>query len=149
MARYTGPKCKLCRRERTKLFLKGARCEGPKCAVAPNRRDYPPGAHSWRRGKPSEYAFQLREKQKVKRFYGILDRQFRKYFRESERARGNTGENLLVILERRLDNAVARLGFGKSRAESRQLVRHGHVTVNGRRVNIRCAKILRCRSRSN
>ena len=137
MARYTGPKCKLCRRERTKLFLKGVRCDGPKCAVAPNRRDYPPGAaRSWRRGKPSDYALQLREKQKVKRFYGILDRQFRSYFKESERLRGNTGENLMVILERRLDNAVSRLGFGKSRAESRQLIRHGHITVNGRRVDI-------------
>ena len=136
MARYTGPKCRLCRREGAKLFLKGTRCESPKCAAESGRRDFPPGMRTWRRGKPSDYALQLREKQKVKRYYGILDRQFRKYFKEAESRRGNTGENLLVALERRLDNVVTRLGLGKSRSEGRQLVCHGHVNVNGRRVDI-------------
>lgn len=134
MARYTGPKCKLCRREGMKLFLKGARCDTAKCALT--RREYPPGMHSWRRGKFSEFGVQLREKQKVKRAYGILERQFRNYFRKAERAKGNTGENLLVALERRLDNVVFLAGLAPSRAAARQLVRHGHVFVNGRRVNI-------------
>jgi len=136
MARYTGPKCRLCRRERMRLFLKGTRCDSVKCPVGSGRRDYPPGVNSWRRSKVSDYALQLREKQKVKRFYGILDRQFRKYFNEAVRMRGNTGENLLLLLERRLDNAVLLLGFGKSRSDARQIVRHGHVLVNGRRTDI-------------
>ncbi len=138
MARYTGPVCRLCRREGQKLFLKGARCTSPKCAL--ERRDYPPGQHGqmarFRRGQPTDYFRQLREKQKVKRVYGILERQFRRYFREALRTPGLTGENLLILLERRLDNVVYRLGFADSRAQARQLVQHGHFTVNGRRVTI-------------
>jgi SSU ribosomal protein S4P len=120
------------------LFLKGARCTSPKCAL--ERRDYPPGQHGqvarFRRGQPTDYFRQLREKQKVKRVYGILERQFRRYFREALRTPGLTGENLLILLERRLDNVVYRLGFADSRAQARQLVQHGHFTVNGRRVTI-------------
>jgi len=134
MARHTGPVCRLCRREGMKLFLKGARCETAKCAIS--RREYPPGMHSWRRGKFSEYGTQLREKQKLKRAYGLLEKQFRLYFEEAERKKGNTGENLLVLLERRLDNVVYLLGFASSRAQGRQLITHGHLTVNGRRVDI-------------
>ena len=138
MARYTGPVCRLCRREGQKLFLKGARCTSPKCAL--ERRDYPPGQHGqvarFRRGQPTDYFRQLREKQKVKRVYGVLERQFRRYFREALRTPGLTGENLLILLERRLDNVVYRLGFADSRAQARQLVQHGHFTVNGRRVTI-------------
>ncbi len=139
MARYTGPVCKLCRRERQKLFLKGARCYSAKCAM--ERRDYPPGDHGrfsrMRRGRrPSDYARQLREKQKLRRMYGVLERQFRRYFRKAERQPGLTAENLIVLLERRMDNVVYRLGFADSRAQARQLVQHGHFTVNGRRVTI-------------
>jgi small subunit ribosomal protein S4 len=138
MARYTGPVCKVCRREGQKLFLKGARCYSPKCAL--ERREYPPGEHGrmarFRRRRPSDYALQLREKQKLRRTYGVLERQFRRYFREAERQSGLTGENLVVLLERRMDNAVYRLGFADSRAQARQLVQHGHFTVNGRRVTI-------------
>lgn len=138
MARYTGPVCRLCRREGQKLFLKGERCTSPKCAL--ERRDYPPGQHGqiarFRRGQPTDYFRQLREKQKVKRVYGILERQFRRYFREALRTPGLTGENLLILLERRLDNVVYRLGFADSRAQARQLVQHGHFTVNGRRVTV-------------
>lgn len=138
MARYTGPVCKLCRREGQKLFLKGERCYSPKCAV--ERRDYPPGEHGrlsrFRRNRPSDYAIQLREKQKLRRIYGILERQFRRYFREAERQPGMTGENLITLLERRLDNVVYRAGFADSRAQARQLVQHGHFTVNDRRVTI-------------
>ena len=134
MGRETSPKCKLCRREGMKLMLKGTRCETAKCAI--NRRDYPPGMHAWRRSKFSAYGVQLREKQKVKRFYGVLDRQFRRYFEEAERQKGNTGENLLVALERRLDNVVCRLGMAASRHQARQLITHGHLEVNGRRVTI-------------
>lgn len=138
MARYTGPVCKLCRREGEKLFLKGARCYSPKCAI--ERRDYPPGEHGrlarYRRRRPSDYAIQLREKQKLRRIYGVLERQFRRYFREAERLPGLTGENLISLLERRLDSVVYRLGFADSRAQARQLVGHGHFTVNGRRVTI-------------
>jgi len=138
MARYTGPVCKLCRREGQKLFLKGERCLSSKCAL--ERRDYPPGAHGqmtrFRRQRPSDYYRQLREKQKVRRVYGVLERQFRRYFREAERRPGLTGENLLLLLERRLDNVVYRLGFADSRAQARQLVQHGHFTVNGRRTTI-------------
>ncbi len=137
MARYTGPVCKLCRREGEKLLLKGERCFTPKCAL--ERRAYAPGMHGRQaqfRRKESEYGLQLREKQKTRRIYGVLERQFRRYFREAERRKGLTGVNLLVILESRLDNVVYRLGFADSRAQARQLVRHGHFDVNGRKTNI-------------
>lgn len=136
MARYTGPVCKLCRREGLKLFLKGERCFTPKCAVESNRRPYPPGQHTQRRRKVSEYGIQLREKQKARFIYGVLERQFRRHFGEAERRTGSTGENLLRILEMRLDNVVFRLGFAESRAQARQLVTHGHITVNGNKVDI-------------
>jgi small subunit ribosomal protein S4 len=134
LARYTNSVCRLCRREGLKLFLKGARCYTDKCAI--ERRNYPPGEHGQGRPKFSEYALQLREKQKVKRIYGVQERQFRLYFEMAERSRGITGEILLQLLERRLDNMVYRMGFATSRAEGRQLVRHGHVAVNGRKVDI-------------
>ncbi len=134
MARYTDAVCRLCRREGQKLFLKGDRCYTDKCAVA--RRSYAPGQHGQARSKVSEYGTQLREKQKAKRYYGILEDQFRGYFELASKRKGQTGENLLSILESRLDNVVYRLGFAMSRAEARQLVRHGHFTVNGRKVNI-------------
>ncbi|HEX28501.1 TPA: 30S ribosomal protein S4 [Candidatus Poribacteria bacterium] len=134
MSKYLGPVCKLCRREGMKLFLKGQRCFTDKCAF--ERRPYPPGEHGRRSSKLSPYGIQLREKQKVKRLYGVLERQFKKYFRMAERQRGITGENLLRILESRLDNVVYRMGFASSRREARQLVHHGHFTVNGRRVDI-------------
>jgi small subunit ribosomal protein S4 len=139
MARYTGPVCKLCRREGEKLYLKGARCFSPKCPFERDR-DYPPGEHGrmarFRRRRSSDYSRQLREKQKLRRIYGVLERQFRRYFREAERRPGLTGENLLVVLESRLDNVIYRLGFGDSRAHARQLVQHGHFVVNGHRTNI-------------
>jgi small subunit ribosomal protein S4 len=135
VARYTGPVCRLCRRERMKLFLKGERCFKEKCAI--ERRGYPPGQHGQRRGRRSlNYGPQLREKQKVKRIYGILEQQFRKYFQEAERRKGITGENLLILLERRLDNVVYSLGFASSRAQARQLVRHGHISIDGRKITI-------------
>lgn len=135
MARYTGPVCRLCRRERMKLFLKGDRCFKEKCAI--ERRGYPPGQHGQRRGRRSlGYGPQLREKQKVKRIYGVLEKQFRNYFKEAEKKRGVTGDNLLISLERRLDNAVYSLGFASSRAQARQLVRHGHVEIDGRKTTI-------------
>jgi small subunit ribosomal protein S4 len=134
MARYVGPVCKLCRREGMKLYLKGERCYSEKCAYT--RRPYPPGQHGQGRIKLSEYAVRLREKQKVRRVYGVLERQFRSYFFEASRRKGRTGEEMLALLERRLDNAVHRLGFAASRAEARQLVRHGHVHVNGKRLDI-------------
>lgn len=134
MARYLGPVCKQCRREGVKLFLKGSRCLGPKCAI--EKRAYPPGMHGQRRHKPTEYSIQLREKQKVRRIYGVLERQFRKIYAEAERLPGATGENLLRLLELRLDNVVYRLGFADSRRQARQLVIHGHFTVNNRRVNV-------------
>lgn len=134
MARYTGNKCKLCRREGMKLFLKGQRCFTDKCALS--RRDYPPGVHAQRRSKVTEYGVRLREKQKLKRIYGVFERQFKLYFQEAERLRGNTGENLLTLLERRLDNVVLASGFALSRNHARQLINHGHFTVNGRRVDV-------------
>jgi small subunit ribosomal protein S4 len=134
MARYTGPDCKLCRRERQKLYLKGTRCEGPKCAI--ERRPYPPGEHGRGRIRESEYLLQLREKQKARRIYGVLERQFRNYYQEASRQSGLTGENLLILLETRLDNVLYRGGLARSRDEARQLVRHRHVQVNGRTVNI-------------
>jgi small subunit ribosomal protein S4 len=134
LARYTDSVCRLCRREGLKLFLKGERCYTDKCAI--ERRNYPPGEHGQGRPKFSEYALQLREKQKVKRMYGVLESQFRRYFEMAERSRGITGEMLLQFLERRLDNMIYRMGFATSRAEARQLVRHGHFEINSRKVNI-------------
>jgi len=134
LARYTGPSCRLCRRENTELFLKGDRCYTDKCAI--KRRNYPPGQHGQGRSKVSDYGTQLREKQKVRRIYGLLEKQFRGYFATADRMKGVTGENLLSLLERRLDNTIYRLGFASSRTESRQLVRHGHFTLNGRKINI-------------
>jgi small subunit ribosomal protein S4 len=134
MGRTTDPVCKLCRREGMKLFLKGSRCESPKCAI--DRRNVAPGMHGYRRGKPSEYGIRLREKQKLKRFYGVFERQFRRYFELASRSPENTGEQLLSIMERRLDNVVHRLGFAPSRAAARQLVSHGHVSLNGRACDI-------------
>ncbi len=134
MARYTGPVCRLCRREGAKLFLKGDRCYSDKCSV--ERRPYPPGDHGQGRQRRSDYATQLREKQKVKRMYGLLEKQFRLAFAKAERQKGVTGANLLTLLERRLDNAVFRCGFASTRSEARQLVAHGHFLVNGRKVDV-------------
>src|SRR5690606_9028476 len=134
MARYTGPVCRLCRREGQKLYLKGDKCYTDKCPVA--RRNYAPGQHGQARKKLTEYGLQLREKQKVRRFYGIQESQMRKYFEMADKMKGITGENLLKILELRFDNVVYRMGFASSRAEARQLVRHGHFTVNGKKVDI-------------
>ncbi|NBO46734.1 MAG: 30S ribosomal protein S4 [Actinobacteria bacterium] len=134
MARYTGADCKRCRREKVKLFLKGSKCESPKCPI--ESRPYPPGQHGRGRSKDSEYLLQMREKQKCARIYGVLEKQFRGYYEEAQRRSGKTGENLLVLLESRLDNVVYRAGFAKSRDMARQLVRHGHFTVNGTKVDI-------------
>lgn len=134
MARYTGPHCRLCRREGLKLYLKGDRCYTGKCAI--DRRSYAPGQHGQGRKKVSEYGIQLREKQKARRIYGVLEKPFRNYFERAEHQGGVTGENLLRLLERRLDNVIYRLGLGASRVEARQLVLHGHFTVNGKKVNI-------------
>ncbi len=134
MARYLGPSCRLCRREGIQLYLKGDRCYTDKCAI--ERRHYPPGQHGQRRSKLSDYGLQLREKQKVKRIYGVLEKQFRGYFEKAERQKGVTGTNLLVLLERRLDNVVYRLGFANSRAQARLMVRHGLVMVNGGKVTL-------------
>ncbi len=154
MARYTESVCRLCRREGMKLFLKGDRCFKDKCAI--ERRNYPPGQHGRRRSKLLGYGIQLREKQKVKRIYGLLERPFRLTFQRAERRKGITGANLLQELERRLDNVVYSLGFAASRAQARQLVRHGHVTVNGRKVTIPSARVskgyvvaIKDKSRSN
>src|SRR4051795_11208982 len=134
MARYTGPDCKLCRREKTKLFLKGAKCDSPKCPI--EIRPYPPGEHGRNRPKEGDYLQQIREKQKARRIYGILERQFHGYYVEASRKHGRTGETMLQLLERRLDNVVFRAGFAKSRDMARQLVRHGHFMVNGKKVDI-------------
>lgn len=134
MARYTDAKCRLCRREGQMLYLKGNRCYTGKCAV--KRRESPPGMHGWRRIRPKQYGIRLREKQKVKRWYGVLDRQFQRMFNLAERQKGNTGENLLSLLERRLDSALYWSGFASSRAHARQMIRHGHVRVNDRKVDI-------------
>jgi small subunit ribosomal protein S4 len=134
MARYAGPVCRLCRRDGMKLFLKGSRCDTPKCAI--ERRDSPPGQQTHRRTKLTDYGIHLREKQKVKHYYGVLERQFRRYFASAERSKGNTGDMLMRLLERRLDNVICRLGFGLSRGQARQVVNHGHITVNGRRVDV-------------
>jgi len=134
MSREAVTKCRLCRREGMKLFLKGSRCFTAKCALA--KRESPPGMHSWRRGKPSQYSHQLREKQKVKRYYGMRERSFRHLFHQAERARGNTGEAMLIMLERRLDNVLYLAGLATSRANARQMITHGHITVNGHRVDV-------------
>ena len=134
MARYTDSVCRLCRREGQKLFLKGDRCYGPKCSVA--KRPTPPGPHGQSRKKVSQYGIQLREKQKTRRAYGVLESQFASYFEKAVTMKGITGENLLSLLERRLDNVVYRLGFGESRAHARQMINHGHITVNGKKVDI-------------
>ena len=134
MARTTGPKCKQCRREGMKLFLKGERCLTEKCGI--ERRSYPPGQHGRGRTKQSEYLTQLREKQKAKRYYGVLEKQFSHYYVKASRQTGITGENLLTLLERRFDNVLVRLGFAASRRQARQLIRHGHWSINGRRVDI-------------
>jgi len=134
MARYTGPRCRLCRREGMKLFIKGDKCLTDKCPL--DRRPHPPGMHGRFPRKPTDYAIRLREKQRLRRMYGVMDCQFRRYFEMADRMRGPTGANLLVLLERRLDNVVYRLGWATSRSEARQLVRHGHVRVNGHKVNI-------------
>ena len=134
MARYNGPVCRLCRRDGMKLFLKGTRCDSSKCGF--ERRETPPGMHNRRRGKMTDYGTHLREKQKVKHYYGVLERQFRRYYGMAERSKGNTGDILMRLLERRLDNVVHRLGFGQSRAQARQIINHGHITVNGGRVDV-------------
>ena len=151
MARYTDSVCRLCRRENLKLFLKGERCYTDKCAI--ERRNYPPGQHGQGRPKFSEYSIQLREKQKVKRIYGLLEKQFRRTFSEANRTKGITGETLLTLLERRLDNVAYRMGFASSRPEARTLVRHGHILVNGRKINIpsytvRAGDVISVRERS-
>ncbi len=134
MARYIGAKCRLCRREGEKLFLKGEKCYTSKCPI--ENRPFPPGQHGQRRARLSDYALQLRQKQKLRRIYGVLEKQFRLYYKEADRRKGSTGENLLKILEGRLDNVVYRMGFASSRNEARQLVRHNGITVNGRKLNI-------------
>ncbi|WP_069814525.1 30S ribosomal protein S4 [Streptomyces sp. TP-A0874] len=139
MARYTGADCKRCRREKQKLFLKGSKCESAKCPI--EIRPYPPGEHGRGRTKDSEYLLQKREKQKAARIYGVLEKQFRGYFEEANRKQGKTGENLLRILETRLDNVVYRAGFAKSRDHARQLVKHGHIQVNGRKTDIPSARV--------
>jgi len=140
MARYTGADCRRCRREKMKLFLKGSKCEGPKCPI--EIRPYPPGEHGRGRSKDSEYLLQLREKQKAKRVYGVLEKQFRGYYTEANRQQGKTGEVLLQILESRLDNVIYRAGFARSRDMARQIVRHGHVLVNGHKVDIPSYRVL-------
>ncbi|MBN2589115.1 MAG: 30S ribosomal protein S4 [Sedimentisphaerales bacterium] len=136
MGRYLGSSCKQCRREGMKLMLKGVRCETAKCPIEKKQRNIGPGMHGWRKGRSSDYGVRLREKQKIKRYYGILDRQFMRCFRRAERIKGNTGENLLQLLERRLDNVIYKLNFAPSRKAARQLICHGHIYVNGRKLNI-------------
>ena len=141
MARDIGSVCKLCRREGEKLYLKGARCDSAKCAIV--KRNYQPGVHSWSRGRPSNYAVRLREKQKLKRFFGVTERAFRKVYHRASRLTGNTGENILVLLQRRLDNVINELGLVQSRRHARQLIAHGHVLVNGHRCDIPSALVRR------
>ena len=136
MGRYLGSSCKHCRREGMKLMLKGVRCETAKCPVEKKQRNLAPGMHSWRRGRISEYGVRLREKQKVKRYYGLLEKQFMRYFHRAERMKGNTGELLLQLLERRLDNVVYKLNFAPSRKAAKQVISHGHVYINGHKVNV-------------
>jgi small subunit ribosomal protein S4 len=135
MGRYIGPACRLCRREGVKLMLKGVRCETAKCPMERQWRNFPPGARAWRRRKATDYGVRLREKQKVKRYYGVFEKQFKRYFEMAERARGNTGDVLLTVLERRLDNVIWKLGLCPSHRAARQAVGHGHIHVNGRKVN--------------
>ena len=139
MAKYIGSKCRQCRREGEKLFIKGEKCYSGKCAM--ENRAFPPGQHGQRRSRASDYASQLREKQKLRRIYGVLEKQFRAYYKDADRLKGSTGENLLQLLESRLDNIVYRMGFGASRSEARQLVRHNAITVNGKKMNIPSAQI--------
>lgn len=151
MGRITGPVCRLCRRDGLKLFLKGSRCDTPKCAF--ERRPVPPGVIQKRRPKPTDYGLRLREKQKLKHYYGVLERQFRTYFSRAVRGKGNTGETLMVLLERRLDNVVHRLGFASSRPAARQMVMHGHITINGKRLDIpsylvKAGDVVRVKNRS-
>ena len=148
MGRNLGSSCRLCRREGMKLMLKGIRCETAKCPVEKKQRNLTPGMHHWRRGRVSEYAVRLREKQKVKRYYGLFDRQFMRYVHKAERVKGNTGEILLQLLERRLDNVVYKLNFAPSRKAARQLISHGHVYVNGRS-SWRAIRISACRAGCN
>jgi small subunit ribosomal protein S4 len=136
MGRYLGSSCKHCRREGIKLMLKGTRCETAKCPVEKKQKSLSPGMHGWRRGRSSEYGIRLREKQKVKRFYGIMERQFMRYFQQAERLKGNTGQTLLQLLERRLDNVVYKLNFAASRKAARQTITHGHIYVNGHKVDL-------------
>jgi len=136
MGHFLGSSCKLCRREGIKLMLKGIRCETAKCPIEKKQRNLAPGMHGWRKGRGGEYAVRLREKQKVKRFYGLFNRQFMRYFHKAERTKGNTGEVLLQLLERRLDNVIYKLNFAPSRKAAKQLIAHGHIYVNGRKVNI-------------
>ncbi|MEJ2701901.1 MAG: 30S ribosomal protein S4 [Sedimentisphaerales bacterium] len=136
MGRYLGSSCKLCRREGMKLMLKGIRCETAKCPIEKKQRNLAPGMHGWRRGRASEYGVRLREKQKIKRFYGLWARQFMRCFHEAKREKGNTGEKLLQLLERRLDNVVYKLNFAPSRKAARQLISHGHIYLNGRKVSV-------------
>ena len=136
MGRYLGSSCKNCRRQGIKLMLKGGRCETAKCPVEKKQKNLAPGMHGWRRGRPSEYGVRLHEKQKVKRYYGIWERQFIRYFHEAERMKGNTGQMLLQLLERRLDNVIYKLNFAPSRKAARQLVTHGHILVNGHKVDL-------------
>jgi len=136
MGRYLGASCRLCRREGMKLFLKGIKCETAKCQIERRQRNLAPGMHRWHRTRASEYAIRLREKQKVKRYYGLLERQFMRYFHKAERLKGNTGETLLQLLERRLDNVVYKLNFASSRKEARQLISHGHIYVNSHKVDV-------------
>jgi len=136
MGRNLGPVCRLCRRETIKLMLKGSRCETAKCPMERQDRNRPPGMFSWRRGRISEFGTRLREKQKVKRYYGVLEKQFRIYFRQAERRRGNTGETLLCLLERRLDNVLYKMNFAPSRRSARQIISHGHIHLNGRKCDI-------------
>ncbi len=134
MSRYVDAKCKLCRREGERLYLRGARCHSVKCAIA--RRPHPPGAKSFRRKRLSEYGMQLREKQKAKRIYGVMDRQFKRFYKMAARQKGSTGDNLMTFLERRLDNVVFLAGFAESRAQARQIINHGHIAVNGKRLTV-------------
>lgn len=136
MGRYLSSSCKQCRREGVKLMLKGVRCETAKCPIEKKQRNLGPGMHGWRRGRASEYAVRLREKQKIKRYYGLLEGQFMRYFHKAEQMKGNTGQTLLQLLERRLDNVVYKLNFAPSRKSARQLISHGHLYVNGRKVNV-------------
>ncbi|MBN1766057.1 MAG: 30S ribosomal protein S4 [Sedimentisphaerales bacterium] len=136
MGRTLGPVCRMCRREGMKLFLKGLRCETAKCPVERQDRNKPPGMASWRRGRSSDYGIHLREKQKVKRYYGVLENQFRSYYKRAVRMQGNTGEELLGLLERRLDNVIYKLNFASSRKKARQIIAHGHIHVNGRKVDV-------------